>query len=357
MGNDNNLEVKIDCDNLIFGDLSISLNRTLRIPDDGKNYPLPPGLGKFPIKNVLDYKSKVPQTWLESGGVFIPMYQREAMWLTFMPGKNWKPSAIKIAVGMINAISGESWDQKLRPATEDYIVAPPQPWLDGINAGDGIIKQFVAMPLGMGYTVEGQLTGQEKYGGLQIIVYQPKEGIFKEPEHSTFNLSYDDDNYMVGSTPQAPPMVGSPPAGQQMGLAAGGRMKQNIYPDPHGIDTWDQNTALPLFVHIVNSDMYRQITDQEPPPTPVSAKTYTQYGYPWFDLYDESLGDIKASKILKKVKSIMQMDKKKGLKPQQDDSTVNIPKDQLIKYDIQKDKDNDKKGKVADKTAFTPKKQ
>jgi hypothetical protein len=37
--------------------LTIDFQRTLRIPDDGKNYPLPPGLGRFPMKHVDDYLS------------------------------------------------------------------------------------------------------------------------------------------------------------------------------------------------------------------------------------------------------------------------------------------------------------
>ena len=31
--------------------------------------------------------------------------------------------------------------------------------------------QFVAMPLGRGYTIEEQLTGQAKHGGIQIDVF------------------------------------------------------------------------------------------------------------------------------------------------------------------------------------------
>jgi hypothetical protein len=31
---------------------------------------------------------------------------------------------------------------------------------------------------------------------------------------------------------------------------------------------------------------YREITGEEPPSTPISAKLYAQHGYPWFDLYD-----------------------------------------------------------------------
>jgi hypothetical protein len=40
-------------DTLTLGDgLNITFLRTLRIPDDGKTYPLPPGLGRFPVRRV-----------------------------------------------------------------------------------------------------------------------------------------------------------------------------------------------------------------------------------------------------------------------------------------------------------------
>ena len=40
---------------------------------------------------------------------------------------------------------------------QNYLAIPKQPWLDGINAGDGYVRQFVAMPLGKGYTIEAQV--------------------------------------------------------------------------------------------------------------------------------------------------------------------------------------------------------
>ena len=76
---------------------SVDFQRTLRIPDDEGTYPLPPGLGSFPIYRVEDYAKRVPEAWNEHGGVFIPMYQREAMWLSF-GGSDWCPSAVKVAV-------------------------------------------------------------------------------------------------------------------------------------------------------------------------------------------------------------------------------------------------------------------
>jgi hypothetical protein len=51
-------------DTLQLGDgLSISFLRTLRIPDDGKTYPLPPGLGRFPVRRVDDYRERVPASF------------------------------------------------------------------------------------------------------------------------------------------------------------------------------------------------------------------------------------------------------------------------------------------------------
>jgi hypothetical protein len=313
------LEVSTDGYSIRFGErFSVSFQRTLRIPDDGKNYPLPPSLGSFPIFHVADYKDRVPASWVERGGLFIPMYQREALWLNF-DAAHWKPNAVKIGVGKINAISGRKWDQTLKRGKADYIVCPDQPWLDGINAGDGYIKQFVAMPRGMGYTIEGQIPGEEVFGGIQVIAYEPKPGKFPDepPERS-----------VDGVRDFCAELLPCYSAG--MGLAAGGRMKQKIYPDPYGIGTWDPSNYGRVFVHIVNSMDFREITGLEPPPTPVSAAMYSAHGYPWFDLYDEDKGDVKAAKRLKKVKTVKEMDKEKGLQPQQDDNPIEIPPGQVV---------------------------
>ena len=53
------------------------------------------------------------------------------------------------------------------------------PRLDGYCVEKGIIRQFVAMPLGEGYSVEEQLTGEPTWGGVQILV------CFASPAHVT----------------------------------------------------------------------------------------------------------------------------------------------------------------------------
>ncbi len=313
------LKVTIDRNRVDIGErFTVSFQRTLRIPDDGKIYPLPPGLGAFPIHSVEDYMDRVPKKWREHGGVFIPMYQREALWLGF-GGASWKPNAVKVGVGKVNAISGEAWDEKLHEDPQDYIVCPDQPWLDGINAGEGFIRQFVAMPLGLGYTVEAQVTGKEEFGGIQILVYEPKPGRFPD---------------------QPPPERGigleklSMPAAyktSEMGLGAGGKMRQKIYPDPYGLDTWDVINFGFIFVHIVNSEQYRDLTGLEQPTTPVKAKTYTEFGLPWFDLYDEAKGDIAGSKKLTTIKTIREKDIEKGISSGENDTSINVSKSQIRK--------------------------
>ena len=57
-----------------------------------------------------------------------------------------------------------------KKSIQDYVVTPKQLWLDGIATGNGRVRQFVAMPLGSGYSVEAQVTGQDLVGGLQFHV-------------------------------------------------------------------------------------------------------------------------------------------------------------------------------------------
>lgn len=302
------LKVRTQNNQLRIGDVTLTFQRTLRIPDDGSTYPLPPGLGQFPIRRVDDYADRVPEAWREHGGVFIPMYQREALWLSF---HSQHPVALKVGIGKVDALTGKRWSERLTKRPQNYLVCPDQPWLDGINAGDGFIRQFVAMPLGTGYTVEGQITGKGDFGGIQIQALTstlPRQSLDESSEYSV--------------------QACAGPA-DAMGLGAGGKMKQDIYPDPYGIATWDRKSTGRVFVHIANSMVWRDITGEEPPPTPISARLYSEYGFPWFDLYDEGKGDIEGSDVLGGVKTIKDIDDKKGFGPQQDDSTVEIPPEQV----------------------------
>lgn len=128
--------------------LRISFHRTVRVPDDNQRHALPPSLGCFPLFNVEAFKASLPQDMIEKGGMFLPMYQREAMWINFNSCANFTQElyAIRVFVGGVNGITGEpmvpdmSTILKARngvPPKQDYVVVPPQPWLDGVAVAPG----------------------------------------------------------------------------------------------------------------------------------------------------------------------------------------------------------------------------
>ena len=72
-------------------------------------------------------------------------------------------------------------------------------------------------------------------------------------------------------------------AAPDMGLAPGGRMKQEIFDDPHSFDVWDTRMSARCFVHITNSLAWRAVTGEEPPTTPLTSREYQEAGLPWFE--------------------------------------------------------------------------
>lgn len=298
-------------------EIGIMFQRTLRIPDDDKTYPLPPGLGGFPLRHVDDFADNVPAAWLEHGGVMMPMYQSEAMWLHFSPGHDRDrgvgyPFAIKVATGKIDAVTGTDWSNGLHRGPQDYMVSPGQPWLDGYCVEKGVIRQFVAMPLGKGYTAEEQITGKAEHGGLQIMVFPMKREVFERRFPKI-------DRRMMARKSRAfgfdAFFCESDAAEADMGLAPGGRMTQEIYEDPFDLADWDLDHSSRCFVHIANSHVWHAITREKPPTQPPTAKDYTSHGLPWFDYYDDSLTPVDGSSILAKLKSVLGIGKQKRESP------------------------------------------
>ena len=299
---------------------SIEFERTLRIPDDGKDYFLPPGLGSFPLRHLDDYAGRLPEDWLQRGGVLAPMHQAEALWIRFEIGSRRSldyPFAVKIATGKICALTGDDWVNHLNRDPQDYVVLPEQPWLDGYCVEKGVIRQFVAMPLGQGYTVEEQITGAARHGGLQIVVYPMK------PERYEALVAARESEYSGRVLHDQAPMelaCGSP----GMGLAPGGRMKQDIHDDPYGLDAWDQRHAGRCFVSIVNSSQWMAITGERPPTEPPTAKEYTEMGLPWFDYYGGDAQAIAGAEKLKAIKSVAQVGKERGRAPLPGNESVEV---------------------------------
>jgi hypothetical protein len=299
--------------------LEVDLQRTLRIPDDGKNYPLPPGLGRFPVRHVDDFAARLPAEWVRHGGVMLPMYQAEALWISFRSPTGY-PFAVKVATGKINAVTGESWRDGLNRGPQDYVAVPGQPWLDGYVVEKGFIRQFVAMPLGAGYTAEEQVTGAAEHGGLQVMAFPLKREAWERILAERARLR--ETEFAV---PRAPMMAAAAaPAGMAMGLGAGGRMKQEIYHDRTPMEDWDLRASGRCFVHIANSLVWRSITASEPPTTPPTSEEYTRAGLPWFDYYAEGRSAVEGSGILAGIKSVFAFGKEKGDVPLPENASVEV---------------------------------
>lgn len=281
--------------------VQISFNRTLRVPDDGPTYPLPSGLGRFAVRHVEDYSHKLASETVSRGGVILPMWQSEAMWLDFY---SWRlergldfPVAIKIAAGKINAVSGEPWRHNLSRSPQDYVVAPPQPVLDGFAVDREIVRQFVATSLGEGISVEEQLTDCAEWGGIQILVVPLKftkwEAILREWEkEEEIRRKQPDSGIRFSLAPR------------KIGLTGGGNVRQQIYVDPFDVEDWDMESAERVFVSIVHAKDWFKTTGENNPNRPFTAASYIAAKLPWFEYCDKDQQTLPGSMSFENIKSI-----------------------------------------------------
>ncbi|KAI1419500.1 hypothetical protein F5Y12DRAFT_777565 [Xylaria sp. FL1777] len=347
--------------------LKITFQRTIRVPDNTDEAKLPPGLGKFPLFKARDFTSELSPEIVVKGGAFFPMYQREAMWIDFTADS---PFMIKVYAGGVNVVSGEhnleTTETKTRRLAlaskeeniQDYVVVPDQPWLDGFAVSPGVIRQFVAMPLGTGYSVEMQLTGQETIGGLQFEItpsipkkqpaygctpsrdfsvtvvtltgginhiqcsrtdtidslkesIQDLEGIPTDEQRLIFNGKQLEDgrtlsDYNVEKNSVIHMVLRLRGGGWYgpMGMAAGGKIEQNICEDDNDPSIWATTSTITIPVHILTTAMFRDVTGRKAPPCPISASTYAAAGLPFFDLPEKPSGISGAFDRVKSVNAI-----------------------------------------------------
>ncbi|MFP3989859.1 hypothetical protein U9R90_20770 [Streptomyces sp. E11-3] len=315
-----NETVRIDGDSLVLpGGARVQFVRTLRLPEKG-THALPPGLGNFPLRRVEDYADTVPPEWRERGGVMLPVYLREAMWLSFLGTS--EPAALQVGVGKVCAVSGKPWSSRLSRTPQNYLVLPRQPWLDGINSGKGKVRQFVAVPLGLGATVEGQVTGEETWGGLQLqsfpLTDEARERWREEQRRAAQRTPAPGGTFGGGvalaaaagpppapaAAPRGRPGAPRPRAAAAMGLGAGGAMRQEVYRDDRPASDWAIEPAGRVFVHLVTPPDWRRITGEAPPPSPVDRAAYTRAGLPWFDYYDADAEDLAPTDTLEGVRPV-----------------------------------------------------
>ncbi|KAI0132420.1 hypothetical protein BJ170DRAFT_592377 [Xylariales sp. AK1849] len=282
------------------------------------------------------------QSMASKGGIFLPIYQREALWINFRASKH--KYAIKIYVGGVNAVSGKPMDphvanrfrqfvlvgngmvsrepetqEKSAPSAarqleitgpknqdQDYIVVPGQLWLDGIASEPGVIRQFVATRMGSGQSIEAQVTGKETISGIQFEIARldKKVGsslkdkalaaLAKSAQVVMHDAELDDEEDDDDNTADVV---------DEMNTGAGGRIKQTIVKHNHTGDVKTSNSVL-FNVQLLNTLAFARITGKPAPETPISAKTYSDHALPFYNLYEEPSvvqGDFSSVKSLAKL--------------------------------------------------------
>ncbi|KAG8355558.1 hypothetical protein FVEN_g6453 [Fusarium venenatum] len=334
-------------DKIKIDDLTISFKRTIRVSDNKSTNDLPPDMGEFPLSKMDDYAETIPLSMAEKGGVFIPMYQREALWIGFESTKKY---VIRVFVGGINAVSGEPKvphaATSLRRRTlisqgksvQDYLFVPGQRRLDGVAVEGVKVRQFVAMPAGTGHSIETQIIGEEVTGGIQfevtrldirlreiktqeavvimvkspisyeskILIGSREENVFdlKTRYEAQENVPIDlircihgrnelEDNRTLKSygirglatIEMVPRLRGGGKASAEMHMSAGGRITQGIVALQKR--SYSKTVPIAFNVQVLNSASFERLTDELPPVSPVSTETYAKWGFPFFSIYEE----------------------------------------------------------------------
>lgn len=274
---------------LDIGPLYFNLHRTVRVRNNNETSNLPPSLGNFEIFKVSDYKN-CPETW-DKDACFIAMHSQEAMWISF---QTVEPIAVIIGAGTINALNGKCFENKLEE--DGYLVTPPQPWLDGWKGDDGSIYQFVATEVGENKTIGEQLTDAKDHA-LLISAFKAKNPEKLQTQVLTPTMTWGgteggDLEYTVSNCCRGITCC-------EMGLGKGGKIKQKIYEDPHGIESWTENPIKTIKIYLINTSEFSEITGQVLP-RPVAAE---QYDGVWFGLDDKQHKEIDKCLVFDKLKS------------------------------------------------------
>lgn len=115
----------IDGDASTGSTLEISLDRTLRVPEDGTIYNVPALFSPFPLFSVDEFAKTLPADMVRKNGLVIPMFQREAISLNFYAPQS-ASFAVKALAGTVNTVTGAVKNAKHDTKPQDYILAPSQ---------------------------------------------------------------------------------------------------------------------------------------------------------------------------------------------------------------------------------------
>lgn len=251
---------------------AISFQRTLRMPDNGKDYPLPLGLGRFAVYPVDDFRG-IPAAWQQRGGVMLAMHPTEALWLSFYADY---PMALRVGADGHCAISGEPWGRGLKSSPQNYVVLGSQPWLDGFHLNADVVQQFVAAPQGQGILGAHTFSGEEHWGGLllQAIPLQAEDYWWHTLRRRVNNRW---DELMTPIPNRIPPPMETGDL-EDWVFQTRGKIRLKVLEDPYGMATWDPALSSRCFAHLCLVEDWERLTGIRAPQSAPTADDYKAAG-------------------------------------------------------------------------------
>lgn len=222
---------------LSVGDLEITFQRSTKLAAGA------------PPARVRSFGA-LPVARLTADMAIVPLADEESVWLGLEGRNPTTPCALRVlvvGVSLEDAVSGTVPAVHLADAPQNYIVVPPQGWLEGATAADACARQFVRRP----------------DGEHQQVVHEFRLSVV--PLRSTMAG-------LAPGVPQAPrravgphrPSAWSthrPPACQQAG-----HLERHLAPDSHGVGAWDVASASRVRVQLVSGPEYQRLSGSGPPP-------------------------------------------------------------------------------------------
>ncbi|MBU2488213.1 MAG: hypothetical protein KKA60_02365 [Proteobacteria bacterium] len=238
--------------------LRVFLVRTVQRPENSPARLLTSENGRLPIRHVDDFAEKLPESWRERGGVFVPLYPGESLWIGLMPDSDGGnpcpyPFAVKAGTGKVNMLTLALWTETLQEGDQDYAVCPPQHWIPGLLGQDRTLRQMVATPLHSGRTAEEALLGAARHGGIQLAAFPMKHSVYR--------------SLCQGTSPGGRGRIseGLAAFGPDLGMEWGPPVQADILPDPHGPSSWDMERMNRVFIHLADARTWKGITGEDPP--------------------------------------------------------------------------------------------
>lgn len=100
---------------------------------------------------------------------------------------------------------------------------------------------------------------------------------------------------------------------REMGIAAGGKLVQDIVQDKSPNYIWNKARAKLLDIHTFHPSYFEAVTHVLAPKTPISTQEYLDAGIPFYAIEDDPDQRLDGSEVLAGVKSVSAMDSHVGV--------------------------------------------